>query len=83
MDMFGSTDDIKPRVFFDYAVAGDKKGALDRLHSLSPSEAEKEIVLAGFSSIGFRRNSKGEMIAWGVNQIGVKTPVLHSCDSWE
>ncbi len=73
IDMFG-VEVVCDKSFYDYALAGDRKGALDRLCALSPSSAQIEILSAGFSTIGYKGNTKSEFVSHAVGQIGKREP---------
>ena len=71
--MFGD-EVIEDKCFYDYALAGDRKGALDRLCALTPTEAQTEILRAGFRTIGHKGNTKAEFVSHAVAQIGEVAP---------
>jgi len=83
MDMFSEeleqAQAMPVKTFYDYAVAGDKAGALRHLRQLDGWQANVEVLKAGFSSIYGRGTDKSEFIAYSVSQIGVKTPRLINC----
>lgn len=52
MDLFGSAE-TQSKTFSDYAKEGNKKGAIDYLRKLNQDDFFNEVVLAGYSMIGF------------------------------
>ena len=71
-DSFNNLPVHTNKIFYDFAVANDKCGALKRLQSLSLCEIEKEVIESGYSMIG-SHHGKPKMMRHAVLQIGVKT----------
>ncbi len=79
MDMFSveleQAQATPAKTFYDYAIVGDKSGALKHLQGLAGMDANIEILEAGFSSIYGRNTDKSDLISHALRQIGVKSPV--------
>jgi hypothetical protein len=67
MDMFSDEPACEVKAFKDYALAGDKKGAIDYLRKLNRKEFSEEVYRAGFSMIGYH-HGKPEVIKHVIRQ---------------
>lgn len=79
-DLFGSSlEQVHVKDFYDYAAARDRAGALRHLQTLSVAQIEREVLLAGFSSVG-TRGGKAALIEYSINQIGKRAPFRVNTD---
>ncbi len=68
MDLFSQDSTPTIRGFAELAEAGNKKGVIDYLRALSQTEFNQEVLVAGFSMIGFH-HGKSKVIEHVVNQM--------------
>lgn len=78
-DLFAGEPVPQPKTFFDYALAGDKAGALRHLQTLSVSEIELQVLKSAFSMIS-TSNGKAAIMEHAINQIGKREPVRVNSD---
>jgi hypothetical protein len=78
-DLFAGEPLPQQKVFFDYAEAGDKAGALRHLQTLSLREIELQVLKSGFSMIS-TSYGKAAILEYAINQIGKREPVRVQCD---